>query len=263
MSNHDILNEIIIDHYSPVPLFFQIFSEINRLLRAGILKPKTALPTEKDFCEKFNISRVTIRRAMAELEKEHLIYRIRAKGTFIEENIDNVYSKSDYGWLPITTSIEASGKKAHAELISLKYDYPSIEIQKQLNISNSKKISILKRLYYADGIPHTLNYFYLIEKIEWNLEKLSEVQSLTYYLDQYHNISTVNTLVRITAEQANRDCVNYLKLRIKDPVLKVIGINRGLHGEMIGGDCSFHKANKTTVSLRINKYSPAKWIEIL
>jgi len=51
---------------------------------AGRLKPGQALPSENEFAEKLGITRVTIRQAMASLENDGLIRRVRGKGNFVE-----------------------------------------------------------------------------------------------------------------------------------------------------------------------------------
>lgn len=55
------------------------------------------IPSEKELCDAFKISRSTVRQAIGELEDEELVIRRRGLGTFISEpkikrNLNNVYS---------------------------------------------------------------------------------------------------------------------------------------------------------------------------
>src|SRR6266542_1169218 len=43
------------------------------------------LPTESEFCRLFNVSRSTVRHALAQLEKAGLISRVQGSGTFLSD----------------------------------------------------------------------------------------------------------------------------------------------------------------------------------
>lgn len=56
-----------------------IISEIEN----GHLKPNDRMPSEKELCEKFGLSRQTIRHATGVLEKRRIITRVRGSGTYV------------------------------------------------------------------------------------------------------------------------------------------------------------------------------------
>lgn len=55
----------------------------------GRLKPGDLLPSEPHFAEQFNVARGTVRQAMAHMERNGLIRRVRGKGTYIHEDAAN------------------------------------------------------------------------------------------------------------------------------------------------------------------------------
>jgi len=65
-----------------LPLYFNIFTVLQREILGGAYPPARPLPSEDKLAKRFNVSRVTIRHAMSLLEKEKLILRQRGKGTF-------------------------------------------------------------------------------------------------------------------------------------------------------------------------------------
>ena len=69
----------------PTPLYYQLKSVLKAKIRSQELKEKERLPSEAQLCQEFNVSRITVRQALAELMKAGLIYRDRGKGTFITE----------------------------------------------------------------------------------------------------------------------------------------------------------------------------------
>lgn len=66
-----------------LPLFLQIKEDILEELKAMNLKSGDKIPSENDFCHKSNVSIRTVRRALAELEKDGIIIRRQGQGSFL------------------------------------------------------------------------------------------------------------------------------------------------------------------------------------
>lgn len=70
--------------YRPAPLLYlQARSRVERAIRDGRFKPGAQLPSEQALMRAHGVSRITIRRALDELVRERLVYRVPGKGTFV------------------------------------------------------------------------------------------------------------------------------------------------------------------------------------
>jgi len=65
-----------------VPLYYKIYVVLQQRLRDGEWPPGKPMPTEQDLAVKYDVSRVTVRKALAMLEQEKLILRQPGRGTF-------------------------------------------------------------------------------------------------------------------------------------------------------------------------------------
>lgn len=66
-----------------LPLYHQLADKIIEHIEDLNLSEHDKIPSEREFCEKYNISRATVRQAIAYLENKEYLYKIQGKGTFI------------------------------------------------------------------------------------------------------------------------------------------------------------------------------------
>lgn len=78
------------------PKYERLKSHLQGELLAGRFQPGDALPSEEQLADIFQIARTTVRQALAMLEDDGLVRRIRGRGTFVEERAtQRVKTKSD------------------------------------------------------------------------------------------------------------------------------------------------------------------------
>lgn len=78
------------------PLYKTIMDDLILQIDSGALAPDSQLPTEKELSDSYQVSRITSKRALTELEQKGLIYRVRGKGSFVK---------------PIATAVRAQTKR--------------------------------------------------------------------------------------------------------------------------------------------------------
>lgn len=68
-----------------VPLHRQLFLVLHDEIARGAIAPGDALPTEQSLCEQFGVSRITVRRALADLAEQGYIERRQGVGSFVRQ----------------------------------------------------------------------------------------------------------------------------------------------------------------------------------
>lgn len=74
---------ILLDYQDRRPLYEQIEEKIKELIYRGFLTEHSQLPSVRSLAMELSINPNTIQRAYAELEREHIIYSIKGKGSFV------------------------------------------------------------------------------------------------------------------------------------------------------------------------------------
>ncbi len=72
-----------VSHESATPLYEQLKLMLRDKIMLGEILPGTLLPTEAAFCDMYKISRITVRKALGDLEAEGFITRIQGKGSIV------------------------------------------------------------------------------------------------------------------------------------------------------------------------------------
>jgi GntR family transcriptional regulator, arabinose operon transcriptional repressor len=81
---------LVLDELSPVgrslPKYEQLRAKLIGEVTSGRLRPGDVLPPEPVIAEQMNVARSTVRQALAQMEQNGLVRRVRGKGTFIHED---------------------------------------------------------------------------------------------------------------------------------------------------------------------------------
>jgi GntR family transcriptional regulator len=79
-----LLDRSLIDVQSPAPLYFQLFNVLHDAISRGLIPNGARMPSEKELSDRFEVSRITARRTLAELAAKGLVVRHRGRGTFVQ-----------------------------------------------------------------------------------------------------------------------------------------------------------------------------------
>lgn len=78
-----LLRDGQMDRESREPLWLQLATILQRAVDEGLLVPDQALPSESELIDLFGVSRTVVREALGDLVRRGVIYKIRAKGSFV------------------------------------------------------------------------------------------------------------------------------------------------------------------------------------
>ena len=67
------------NHYK----YTQLYEALVKKISSGEWKPHDCMPTERELCQEYQLSRITVRDALNLLVKDGYIYRRQGKGTFV------------------------------------------------------------------------------------------------------------------------------------------------------------------------------------
>lgn len=123
----------------------------------GSLPPGSPIPTERSLAAQFDVSRTTVRQALAELTVEGRLLRVQGKGTFAAEpKMAQRLQLSSY-----TEDMRAQGREPSSKLLDVSEVPAEPELSRLLGIRPTAKVLRLQRLRLADGEPMAIETTHL------------------------------------------------------------------------------------------------------
>lgn len=210
------------------PLYEQLKNAIKDDIHAQIYRPGDRMPSEAELEEKYQVSRITVRRAVKELCEEEILVRKQGKGTFVlstgvQSRIDQLAGFHD--------SMESQGRTVRTEILEKSIIFVKPSYANDLQISVDDKVVYLKRVMYADDIPMMLDMCYIplkrfpgiFEKMEGNVSVFQLLrQEYHAKLDRYYKVLKVR--------KASRKFSEYLKCGLGDPLFDIFKITYNEEG---------------------------------
>lgn len=139
------------------------YLEIARQLRdeCSSLPEATKLPSERFLGERFQVSPMTVRRAMEELENEGLVARIAGRGTFTQRP---VIAKGD-AVSSFTEDMRARGLAPSTRLLGVEFVKAGATVAAALKLHEGDRVLQIERLRLANGHPMCLEVSHLPARI--------------------------------------------------------------------------------------------------
>ena len=140
------------------------YREIERYLRTLVegARPGAPLPSEADLCERFSVSRMTVRQALQELSNDGLVERRRGQGTFVAHR--PVHRRPGV-FLSFTEEMHRRGIQATSRLLSAGMDDPRRNEALDLGLDPHSQVVRVARVRMADGVPVALEEAALVPEL--------------------------------------------------------------------------------------------------
>ncbi len=204
---------------SVVPAYYQVMVDILDKIKNDIYKVDGQLPSDMEFCSIYGVSRITVRRALAELENDGYIKRIQGKGSFVRFKEIN---QEMTGFYSFTNETIKMGYVPSSIFISLDLIIPNNEVQEKLNLQDNEKVYLLERLRLADDKIVVYDHSYISEKKIPGFKKSMISQGSLYKaLEQYYGFVPNNSEETIEAIAIEEQNAIKMRLKPKTPVLLV------------------------------------------
>ena len=210
------------------------YLEIKDELKNQILSKKynigDKISSERELADFYNVTRVTVQKAMNLLEQEGFIERIHGKGMFVLSNSEsNIYilnnEKSD-SILGFSREFK-NNVKISSKLIKFHTKKAGKRIGKFLGIDENDEIYFIRRVRLMDNIPVLVEDSNIPLKIINKIPKeVLETGSLYEYIEKITDKKITDADSIIEASLFNEELAELLEIKAGSPMLKISEVTR-------------------------------------
>ena len=208
----------MINKNSPVPIYHQLEEYIKQQIETGILKEEAVIPSEREYAERFQISRMTVRQAINNLVSEGYLKRQKGRGTFVNKK---KVEQELQGMTSFTEDMLARGMNPSSTLLSFQIIPADCNTAMDLRIKENDSVYKIKRIRLADGAPMALETAYIPVEIVPGLTEENSNLSLYQYIEEHLSLSISEATQEIEASVADKHATENLGINIGDPILLI------------------------------------------
>ena len=156
-----------------IPLYYQLQNILREKIKSGEYEPGGHFPTEDELAQSYRVSRITVRQALAVLEKDGLILRRRGSGSIVTEGRPPLEPMKLTGMIE---DIISMGVKTRTRIIDFGFVHATRKVAERLKLEEDAKVLRIERVRLIKRLPvsYTLSY------IPYDLGRKISIKDVTF-----------------------------------------------------------------------------------
>lgn len=196
----------------------QLFTVLRDQILRGLYAAGALLPKEEELCVQFGVSRITVRRALADLEQQGLVEKRQGRGTYVGQQLPPARPLATIGFLETMKQVsdETLVKVLRMERMKL-----SSEIAQPLNLTTEDRALHVIRLRSQGDVPVMITEAWVPEALATDIDERQLSEKALYQLLLQRGVSFGRVVQEITAIAATPPQAKLLACEIGQPLLRL------------------------------------------
>ncbi|EEV1191315.1 transcriptional regulator PhoB [Escherichia coli O157:NM] len=234
------------DRYSHQLLYATVRQRLLDDIAQGVYQAGQQIPTENELCTQYNVSRITIRKAISDLVADGVLIRWQGKGTFVQsQKVENalltVSGFTDFG---------VSQGKATKEKVIEQERISAAPFCEKLNIPGNSEVFHLCRVMYLDKEPLFIDSSWIPLSRYPDFDEIYVEGSSTYQLFQERfDTRVVSDKKTIDIFAATRPQAKWLKCELGELLFRISKIAFDQNDKPVHVSELFCRANRITLTI--------------
>jgi GntR family transcriptional regulator len=236
---------------SSIPLHAQLRDLLRSRILDGEYSQNSQMPSESELGATFKVSRITVRQALGDLQKEGLIYKIHGKGTFVSkpkafQNVSTLQGLAE--------SLTGRGYEVINRLRSFRFVPADRQVAERLGITEGDLVTQIKRVRLINREPISLEITYLKQAVGERLENADLVtRDIFLILENDCGIALGHADLAIDAVLADSDLTQALNVEPGSPIMRIERLTHDAEGQPVDFEHLYYRGDAFQYRLRIDR----------
>lgn len=204
---------------SGTALHRQLFIVLRDEIERGVYSVSGALPKEEALCDRFGVSRITVRRALADLVALGLVERRHGLGTFVKASPHKARVRPSLSFID---SLRQVASDTQVRVLQVGRAAPTPDIAAVLQIAPGEPALHAWRLRSVAGVPVMLTEAWVPDFVGKRVTAARLRKRALYALLQDEGVQFGRVVQEITAQAAAPDIAGLLNVEVGAPLLKLV-----------------------------------------
>lgn len=235
----------------PQPLYAQIKTALRGQILEGHYQPHEQLPSESELMAAYNVSRITVRQALSDLQNEGLIFRVHGKGSFVSKP----KAFQDLGQLQgFGEAMRKMGYETFSRLLSLRTVTPTAQVAERLQLPKRAKVTQIQRLRFLNREPISLDVTWVPTAIGQRLAKEDlAARDIFVILENDYGLALGHADVQIGSTLADETLSPQLRIEPGSPVLFIDRLTHTADGAPLDYEHLYYRGDAFQYKVRVER----------
>lgn len=230
----------------------KIASDLERKIHGGVYKEGDKLPTEMQLCAKYDVSRMTIRKALEKLIDHGWLYRIQGSGNYVKKDVNRKSYSGAARTFGLTQYLH--NKKIESKMLDFKIIAADKDLSEKLYCKEGDIIYYVERLRIVEDEPHVLEKSYFIEKYVRGLSEKIIKSSIYSYIENDLGYRIQQSTDNVTAKEADAKLAEILDCEVGSALLLNESTVYLDNGQAFEYSLDIHRGDKANFIMIRNRY---------
>jgi GntR family transcriptional regulator len=235
----------------PATLHSRIREELRARIFSGAWQPHDRVPSESELMAQYGVSRVTVRQALGDLEKERLIFKIAGKGSFVAEP----KPFQELGRLQgFAEAMGTHGHEIYNKLVHVVQIEATPKVAERLGLAPHTTVTKLQRVRYLDRRPVSLDVTWVPSHIGDRLAREDlATRDIFAIIENDYGTPLGHADLAIDATLADARLASLLEVPNGAPVLRVERLTHSKSGQPLDYEHHYFRADNFQYRLRVQR----------
>lgn len=238
-----------IDRQSAVPMYDQLRHLIIDHIEQDGLQPGDPLPGEHRLCEQYGISRTVVRQALAQLEHEGLVERVKGKGTFVAR--PRTSESLVHTLVGLYDEVESRGGHVRSDVLRHETVPADAEVANALEVELGSPVVVLTRLRHVDDDAWSLSTTWMPDSVGSVTLGEDLRESSLYRLLAEHGFAATSGVRSAEATVATHEQAQLLGVSAGSALLRLRSVSRDAAGVPIEFFVAYHRGDRSRFEFQL------------